>query len=277
MTDILRATFRRTLRLENRRRGVRAGRLEHLPPFRSALFEGERQLTVYLPPGYGQSPDRRYPVLYMQDGQNLFEPARAFVAGQHWRLRETADAAIAERRMEALIIVGIDHAGEKRISEYTPTPDPKHPGGGQADLYGRMLVEEIKPMIDARFLTRTGPADTAIGGSSLGGLVSFYLGLRHSETFGRVAAMSPSIWWNARVILEEADRFSGEPFRLWLDIGCREGAEALRDARLLRDRLLSRGWPSARFQFHEDRRGTHGERAWARRAGAMLEFLFPPA
>jgi predicted alpha/beta superfamily hydrolase len=262
----LRATLKRVFRVENRRRSVRRGALEHLPEFR-------RTVTVYLPPGYGG--ERAYPVLYMQDGQNLFEPERAFVPGQHWRLAEAADAAINDRTAAPMIIVGVDHAGPARIDEYTPTRDPKRKAGGKADDYGRLLLDELKPLIDKRY--RTIAKDASIGGSSLGGLVSLHLGLQHPEAFRAVAAMSPSVWWGDRAILREVDAFAGPRFRLWLDVGGREGAEALRDARSLCERLRARGWSGADLRCFEDRRGDHSERAWARRARMMLEFLFPPA
>ncbi|HEV2720449.1 MAG TPA: alpha/beta hydrolase-fold protein [Thermoanaerobaculia bacterium] len=259
-----RATLQRVFRLENRRRAPRRGTLERLADF-------PRIVTVYLPPGYGE---RDYPVLYMQDGQNLFEPERAFVPGQHWRLAEAADAAIHERTASPMIIVGVDHAGPARIDEYTPTRDAQRKGGGKADVYGRMLLDELKPLIDARY--RTVASDTAIGGSSLGGLVALHLGLQHADVFRAVAAMSPSVWWDNRVILAEVDTFSGPRPRLWLDVGGREGAEALRDARALRDRLRTHGWSDQNLRYFEDRRGDHSERAWARRARKMLEFLMSP-
>jgi len=265
MRETLRATFGRVLGLENRRRAPRQGTLEHI--------EAPRKLTIYLPPGYERT-DARYPVLYMQDGQNLFEPARAFIPGQHWRLDEAADQAISERTARPMIIVGIDHGGPERINEYTPTYDPARRAGGKAGEYGRIVLEVLKPMIDARY--RTLPADTAIGGSSLGGLVSLYLGLAHPEIFAKVAAMSPSIWWNNRSILQIVDRFNGPRPRIWLDVGGREGRETLRDARELRDRLQQKGWTDADLGYLEDARGDHSERAWARRAQAMLEFLLLP-
>ena len=272
----LRSTFRRSFGLENRRAAVRPGRLEHLD-FQSAILGGARNLTIYLPPGYDERGEQRYPVLYMHDGQNLFEADRAFIPGQHWRLSEAADNAIAERGAEPMIIIGIDNGGPARADEYTPGRDPKKEVGGRAADHARMLLEELKPMIDARFRTKPGLADTAIGGSSLGGLVSLYLVLTHPEIFGRAAVMSPSVWWNDRAILGDVERYARqERPRLWVDIGGREGFEALRDARLLRDKLRERGWNDENFFFHEDRRGDHSERAWAGRARQMLEFLFPP-
>jgi predicted alpha/beta superfamily hydrolase len=277
MSETLRSTFRRMLRLENRRAAIRPGRLERINGFESAILGNQREVGVYLPAGYDEHPERRYPVLYMQDGQNLFDAERAYIPGQHWRLKEAADTAIGERSAAPVIIVGVDHAGVGRIDEYTPVRDRKHKGGGRADAYGRMLAEELKPEIDSRFRTLPEATSTAIGGSSLGGLVSLYLVLTRPELFSRAIAMSPSVWWSDRYILGKVDAFEGEPPRLWTDIGGREGAEALRDARALRDRALARGWDEPRFHYYEDRRADHSERSWARRVRMALEFLFPPA
>jgi predicted alpha/beta superfamily hydrolase len=273
MRDTLRAAFGRALGLENRRRVPRAGQLEHIRGFQSKILDNAREITIYLPPGYERG-DGPYPVLYMQDGQNLFEPERAFIAGQSWKLAEAADQAINERTARPMIIVGVDHAGPERIEEYTPTYDPSRQAGGRAGDYAQMLVEELKPLIDARY--RTIPADTGAGGSSLGGLVSLHLGLTRPNIFTRLAVMSPSVWWNNRAIVQAVDKFDGPRTRIWLDVGGREGRDTLRDARTLRDRLQKRGWTDADLAFNEDPRGDHSERAWARRARKMLEFLYPP-
>jgi predicted alpha/beta superfamily hydrolase len=273
----LRATLRRVFRPENRRVAVRPGRLEHIADFKSAVLDSARHMTIYLPAGYDDRTDHRYPVLFMHDGQNLFEGHRAFIPGQHWRLSEAADAAIGERSAEPMIIVGIDNGGAARADEYTPTRDAKKNAGGRAADHARMLIEEIKPRIDERYRTMTGRAGTAAGGSSLGGLVSLYLGLAHPRTFGGIAAMSPSVWWDDQVILQDVDRFeAAEKPRIWVDTGGREGWEALQGARGLRDRLRARGWTDENLRYYEDRRGEHNERAWAARARMMLEFLFPP-
>lgn len=274
MSETLRATFRRVLRMENRRGPARLGRLEHIDAFPSAILNNSRKVTVYLPPGYDEHRDRRYPLLVMQDGQNLFEPQRAFVPGQHWLLMEAADAAIGDRTASPMLIAAVDHAGAGRMVEYTPTPDPKHPEGGRAGDYGRMLVEELLPMLGERYRL-TG--EIALGGSSLGGLVSLHLGIARGDVFQSVAAMSPSAWWDGRILLREAEAWSGRPRRLWLDIGGREGTEALGDVRALRDAIERKAWGAQVFRYHEDRRGDHSERAWARRARPMLEFLFPPS
>jgi predicted alpha/beta superfamily hydrolase len=276
MRDTLRATFGRVLGLQNRRREFRRGALDWIPEFESKILGNKRGISVYLPPGYAERPEMRYPVLYMQDGQNLFEPARAF-AGQHWRLDSAAEEVIGQRAAEPMIIVGIDHAGTGRVDEYTPTRDTMRRAGGKANDYGRMLIEELKPVIDSSYRTRPEGENTALGGSSLGGLVSLYLGLTRPDVFSRLAAMSPSVWWDKKAILAVLDRFNAprRP-RVWLDVGGREGRDALSDVRLLRDRLMAKGWGSGDFAYHEDRRGEHSELAWARRVGGVLEFLFPP-
>jgi predicted alpha/beta superfamily hydrolase len=279
MRDTLRGAIQRVLWLPNRRREARRGTLEQIRGFHSEVLGNDRDITIYLPPGYNDGGDVRYPVLYMQDGQNLFEPERAFIPGQHWRLAEAADEKIARRAARPMIIAGIDNTAT-RIDEYTPTNDAARHGGGKADDYGRMLIEELKLVIDARYRTLPDRPNTALGGSSLGGLATLYLGLTHPDVYGQLAVMSPSIWWDNRAVLAEVDRFgvfNAPPRpRIWLDMGGREGMEGLADARLLRDRLRMRGWRNEDdLRYFEDRRADHSERSWAKRAPAMLEFLFP--
>ncbi len=117
-----------------------------------------------------------------------------------------------------------------------------------------MLIEELKPVIDERFRTLPDASNTGIAGSSLGGLVSLHAGLTRPDAFGRIAAMSPSIWWGNRAILDEVDAYEGTPPRLWADIGGREGMEALSNARSLRNRLAAKGWSDETFHYYEDRR-----------------------
>lgn len=245
-----------------------------------------RELTIVLPPRYADQRERRYPVLYLQDGQNLFDPQRAF-AGQVWGVDRTAEALIADKRIPPLIIVGIDHTGIDRINEYTPTHDRKR-GGGDADAYGALVIGEVKPLIDATYRTLRDAENTGLGGSSLGGLVSLYLALKRPDVFGKAAVMSPSVWWDRRAILRDvrraAARFSGgrERPRLWVDMGTREsGGEGsarrvLEDARLLHAGLLTAGWvDGVDLHYEEIEGGMHGERAWGDRFGRVLKWLHP--
>jgi enterochelin esterase-like enzyme len=244
--------------------------------FRSRFLPAARDFIVYLPEPYIQNPRARFPVLYLQDGQNLFDPGTSFIPGMHWRVGETADALIAQGKIQPLVIVGIYNTGKKRVHEYTPSRDRKRVGGG-ADKYGRMLLEEIKPLIELEYRVLTGPAHTGIGGSSLGGLLSLYLGLRHADKFGRIAALSPSVWWNQRWILGFVSRvqISSRP-RLWLDAGNQESPRELPDVCRLCDALLDKGWKSGReLHFEEIPGGQHNEASWAARVGPFLQFLFP--
>jgi predicted alpha/beta superfamily hydrolase len=235
--------------------------------FESSYLPDNRDLIVYLPPDYDLDPTRSYPVLYMHDGQNLF-----------WRMREQADAAIREGVVEPLIIVGIYNTGDRRLAEYTPERDWQM-GGGEAASYGLLLTRELMPWIARRYRVRTERENTGLGGSSLGGLVTLYLGLRHAEYFGRLAVLSPSVWWNHKSILgylnERAPEIWERP-RMWLDVGDREGRRTLQNAEHLCRRLIANGWrPGDTLHFERVNGGAHDEASWAARVRPMLEFLFP--
>lgn len=247
------------------------------PGFESDYLSESRDLVVYLPPGYEQEPDRRYPVLYLHDGQNLFEGATAFVPGQDWHVSDTAEERITSGAVEPLIIVGIYNAGKHRIDEYTPTRDRKQGAGGDAALYGQMLTRELKPFIDKTYRTLPDPANTGLGGSSLGGLVTLFLGMLHPDIFGKLAVLSPSVWWDNRVILKLVRMVDPKPrLQIWLDIGTGEGGKHVLNARALRDELLKAGWvPGADLIYAEIPEAGHSEAAWAARVGPLLEYLFP--
>ncbi len=246
----------------------------HLP---SNFLPDPRDVTIYLPAGYDAELERRYPVLYLHDGQNLFDPESAFVPGNHWRVAETADAAIEAGQVEPLIIVGLHNTGGRRLAEYTHSAD-RRLGGGEADCYGLLVVKEMLPFINETFRTLTEPEHTGIGGSSLGGLVSLYLGLRYPEVFGRLGVMSPSIWWDKRSILKVLASL-GQPeqrARIWLDAGDSEGPRTQPDAQMLATQLIRQGWQREQDLHYEwILGGTHDERAWAERVGPMLRWLFP--
>jgi len=245
--------------------------------FPSRLEDEKRDFIVYLPPLYDEQPKRRFPVLYMQDGQNLFDPGTAFAKGNYWRMGETADERIAAGEIEPLIIVGIYNTGQHRINEYTPVED-RRLGGGQADAYGQMLVEELKPFVDRSYRTLPGAAHCGLGGSSLGGLVTLYLGLRYSRMFSKLAVMSPSVWWRNRAILKTVAQIRRKPdLKIWLDVGTKESQRALPDARELQCALLKKGWvPGDDLSYLEVPDAEHTESAWAQRVAPMLKFLFPP-
>lgn len=256
----------------------REPRLRVLARFHSRIFRNSRDVTIWTPPGYGD-PRRRHPVIYFQDGQNIFDPATAF-AGQAWHAGETAADLVARRRITPPILVGIGHTGVHRIDEYTPTradydgPDgTKIRSAGDAKRYARFVVTELKPFIDARYLTLPGPRTTSLVGSSMGGLVSLYTALWHPRVFGAVAALSPSLWWDDRVALRDFGSLKRRPdFRVWLDMGTAEpGWEVVQ---YFRDTLVSAGWALGDdLAYREVAGAEHSERAWAARLGDVLEFL----
>ena len=254
------------------------GQLRLHPDFPSRHLGNSRTLIVFVPPGYDQSDARRYPVLYMHDGQNLFDPATAF-GGNEWELDATAFRLMEEGRVAPSIIVGVYNTGDARIDEYTPTRDRRHRRGGKGDLYGRFLVEEVKPFIDASYNTLPSVRSTALGGSSLGGLITMFLGLRYPTVYGKLAVMSPSVWWDRRAIIREVEKIRVPPkARIWLDAGTNEDTNVIPDARRLKDALVAKGWILERnLKYVEVEGGTHSEGAWAARVGDVLRFLFPPS
>ncbi len=259
------------------------GDIRYHKSFHSKILENDRDVVVYLPPSYDKDNNQHYPVLYLQDGQNLFDGATSFIPGQEWRVDETAQSLIDTGKIEPLIIVGINNAGKDRVDEYTPAADAKYKAGGKADLYGRMLVEELKPFIDAHYRTQKDAAHTGIGGSSLGGLVSLYLGLKYANVFNRVAVISPSVWWADNQIIHYLEALPKKPkLRIWLDIGTKEGRnsdeakQTTEGVRLLKETLMKKGWHEGDdLKYFEAEGAEHNERAWAARTDQILEYLFP--
>jgi predicted alpha/beta superfamily hydrolase len=231
--------------------------------FKSESFPA-RDIYVYLPNDYDKK-NISYPVLYMQDGQNLFDPSRAF-SGQTWNGLATLNRLIEAKLISPLIVVAIDNTPE-RMNEYIPE--------NKGDEYLDYIVEELKPLIDDSFRTKKTAANTGIMGSSLGGLISLYAGLRHSETFSLVGALSPSIWWNKRSIIKSYQRSSQLPLKVYLDSGT-DGGEEPQDVLDLCNVLFQRGYNQSEnlFGFIQDG-AMHEERYWAMRFPIALKFLFP--
>lgn len=243
----------------------------------STILKNRRNVLVWLPPGYDDNPDASYPVLYMQDGQNLFDDATSF-AGE-WHVDETADRLIGEGKIEPVIIVGIENTPQ-RVLEYTPG---SRTAPGKADQYARFVVEEVKPLVDATYRTKPDRAHTAVAGSSLGGLVSLYMVQKHGDLFGRCGAVSPSLWWDQGQYLKQltADTAWARDTRVWIDMGTAENADAalanenVRDCRALADALRAAGFqPDRDFALRIYEGAKHNEQAWAERFDEILLFLY---
>ncbi|MGI4853993.1 MAG: alpha/beta hydrolase [Janthinobacterium lividum] len=252
------------------------GRYLRIRDWVSSFLPTFRDLFIYLPAAYLHDASRRFPLLLMHDGQNLFDGTLSYVKDCTWRVGSTADREIAAGRVEPLVIVGVANTGVERLAEYTPTPDTKL-GGGKGDLYARMLVEELLPMLRESYRLSPGPEHVGIAGSSLGGLISLAIALRYHDQFGKVGVLSPSIWWDNRTILKDVRSLPETlPLRIWLDMGTAEGTRHVRDAALLAHLLQSKGWtPGDTLLFQQFEGAVHNEGAWAERLPDVLRFLFP--
>lgn len=239
-----------------------------------------RRVWVYLPPGYAAAPRRRYPVLYLQDGQNVFDAATAF-SGE-WGVDETLDA-LARRGDPGVIVVAVDHGGPRRLDEYNPWrhPDPRL-GGGEGDAYLAWLAGTLKPWVDRRWRTRPEPAHTVLGGSSMGGLVALAGALRRPDVFGGAAVFSCACWIARDSVLALAARPTPRrpgqpPPRLYFVVGARETADGgpARDQAAVVAALRTAGWRPGRDLRAEVRpEGTHSEGFWRQEFPAAYRWLF---
>ena len=249
-----------------------------LIPFSSNVFHNTRILRVWLPPGY-DSPDHRgerYPVLYLNDGQDLFDACTSIFNAEEWGVDETATELIQRGRVPPLIIVGIDNAGKRdRPKEYLPFPDdtlrpatPKVYGKN----YPRFLVDEVMPFIDRKYRTDPNPATTGIGGSSYGAGIALYTVMRRPGRFGKLLIESPSLYAHDDYLLHQADAFNRWPSKIFVGVGSIN--EPVDDVHRLQAILRLHGLGSQGLLVVEEPGAGHNERAWAQRFPRALEFLY---
>lgn len=253
-----------------------------LHEFRSRFFRNTRFLRVWLPPGYDNPENslKRYPVLYLNDGQNLFEPSTSF-AGVEWQVDETAERLIREGLVPPMIIVGIDNAGKERIREYTPhrSLNPMMLRV-QGKRYPNFLIKEVMPFAARNYRIASGPENTGLGGSSLGGLICLYTAALHPGWFGRLLIESPSLWASNRQMIKDSRMVKQWPERIFLATGTAEAGREDRDRSVVDDvRELAGIFRRAslddrRLKLVIEEGGTHQESAWARRFPDALLFLF---
>ena len=241
--------------------------LEYHRNFPSLVLGYERDLIVWLPPHYETEKSRRYPVVYAHDGQNLFDPATAF-AGVDWQLDKAAEALIRNKKIEPMIIVGLANT-MGRLEEYTPKRGHK---------YAAFIIDEAKPFIDRTYRTLPTRQHTSVLGSSLGGLISFYLAWWHPEIFSMAGCLSGSWMWDnaASIRLVNAEARPAPPIKLYLDHGS-EGAEGNQAwvYRTMRDALVSRGFEVGKnLSYYWGIGDEHNEASWGRRLWRPLTFFF---
>jgi iron(III)-enterobactin esterase len=260
-----------------------------LPAIRSEFLDNSREITLFLPPGYQASGNRRYPVLYLNDGQDV----------EALQLRYTLARLVAGRQMKPVIVVAIPTNAE-RLQEYGTAVTANAQGlGKKAKLYGRFVTEEIRPLINGRFRTLTDPANTAVLGASLGGLSAFDIGWNHPDLFGIVGVFSGSFWWRAgeeatqitpgalimHEVVRRSDRQTGPRLRIWLQAGTRDEVadrdqngviDAIQDTVELMDELTAAGYrPGIDVVYHETTGGRHDYETWAKLLPTFLHWAFP--
>jgi predicted alpha/beta superfamily hydrolase len=261
---------------------VAAGGELRLHELSSRIFLNKRMLRVWLPAGYDlpKNANRRYPVFYLNDGQNLFESSTSFT-GIEWQVGETADRMTREGLIPPMIFVGIDNARAERIKEYLPyrsvNPLVLRPRGTQ---YPEFLCNEVMPFVGQRYRVLKGPEHTGLGGSSLGGLISLYVTIRLPGVFGYVLLESPSLWVANRQILRDCRGFRAWPERMFVGVGTREVGRDDKDLQTVEnvrelERIVRRSnLDEQRLRVEIADGATHSEGAWAARFPDALRFFF---
>lgn len=281
-----------------------------IPSFHSNALNNNRAVYAYLPASYDENTDATYPVVYMHDGQNLWASHPELAFGATWDVDTAFDTAAETgtcsagglvgwgaqplggspvtctgdgdcpsndcRTFPEAIVIGVFN-NANRIYEYTPTPDPGHPEGGGADLYLKMLVEELKPVIDGMLRTRPGVTTTALCGSSLGGLVTAHAGLKHPKVFGMLGELSPSTWWNNNAIVGEVTTKTqaapNRPLVVYIDSGKGNG-DGQAETDLLAAAYLGVGYVDGQNFRHVVQPGaSHSEVFWAQRFPGAMQLM----
>jgi len=256
-------------------------------PFQSKIFHNTRMLRVWLPANYGSphNAHRSYPVLYMHDAQNLFDETTASFG--EWHVDETMDHLVGAFKVPPMIVVGIDHAGEQRSSEYLPYPDPNHEHYGMPDEknvrgkdYATFLLTEVMPFVEKRYRVSRGASNTGIGGSSYGGVISLYTVLLHPGIFGHVLVESPVLGVGDGQLLRDAEQAKQLPQKMYVAIGTHETEDADYNAKVVKDVeemqiiLRKKGMGPDRLKVVVELDAAHNEGAWSRRLPDALVFLY---
>jgi predicted alpha/beta superfamily hydrolase len=246
------------------------GRLERRADWRSPLLDQDRDVVIYLPPSYDENWRARYPVVYMHDGQNLWDDRSAF-GGVAWDVAGAMDRGFTDATIREAIVVGIDNTSD-RIWEYTPSDGGY--GGGGAATYAGFIADELKPVIDRDYRSQPGRDRTAIIGSSLGGLLSAWAGVERDETFGLIGAVSPSTWWDGRAILGVVRAAPVMPVRVYVDSGdSGPSRDDLTNTAELAAAYRERG---ASLKYVVQAGASHNEYWWRQRLPGALAFLIGP-
>ena len=240
-----------------------------LPPMTMPGLNRQRTIRIYLPPGYETS-NVRYPVLYMHDGQNLFDDATSYIG--EWNVDETLNELSKTRHLD-LIVVGIDNGLELRVRELNPWDNPEH-GAGEGRQYTNFIVSVVKPYIDKTYRTKPDRAHTGIMGSSLGGLISHYAVFEHPEIFSKAGIFSPAYWYAPYVFDFTAYHALPKNTRLYFYAGGKEDASMVPNMQRVVDTLRERRFPDKNLRVEVNADAQHNETAWRAEFPRAVEWLF---
>lgn len=227
------------------------------------------KVWIYLPPNYDNT-SKKYPVIYMHDAQNLFEAATSY-AGE-WEVDETLNT-LYKKTGKGFIVVGIENVGEERINEYTPWENKKY-GGGKGAIYVDFIVNTLKPYVDQNYRTKTKQKHTGLIGSSLGGLISYYGGLQHPKTFGKIGALSTSFWFSGKVVDFTQEKGNLKNVQLFLLVGGKEGDNTDKDTQKMEKLLLKTGFNPKNLKTKIAPEGKHNEAFWRSEFSAIVSWLY---
>jgi predicted alpha/beta superfamily hydrolase len=249
--------------------------------FPSRVLRNTRKLRIWTPPGYEnpQNAQRQYPVLYLNDGQNLFDPATSFTHVA-WRVGETADALIRANKIPPLIVVGIDNAQAERLREYVPYRSFRPPVFRPLGTRYPDFLDEVMAFVAKSYRVAGGTENTGLGGSSLGGLIALYTALERPGLIGKLLAESPSLFFANRRFLRQTRNFRGWPERIYLGIGTAESGQPDKDRQFVADlielesQMVRNGLDDRHLRVWVEDGAGHNEGSWARRFPEALAFLF---
>jgi len=241
------------------------------PHFTIPQLRTTRRIWIYLPPDYKTS-GKRYPVIYMHDGQNLFDNATSF-SGE-WGVDETMQK-FAQAHQFSAIIIGIDNGGDERLNEYSPWTNDKYKKGGKGNLYLEFLVKTLKPFIDKTFRTLPQAKNTALIGSSMGGLISFYGGIKYPNVLGKIGVFSPAFWFSDSDLKSYLNKeHSGlKRSKFYFVAGAHEGDQMPQEIASV-EKLIQHYVPEKNIFTKIDEDGTHSEGYWNREFGNAVLWLF---
>lgn len=239
------------------------------PPFTMPELDRERTIRVYTPPDYGHT-NKRYPVLYMHDGQNIFDEATSF-AGE-WQVDESLDE-LFKRTGFGLIVVAIDNGGDKRMNELSPWAHPDF-GAAQGKEYMAFIVDVIKPYIDTHFRSLPDRQNTGIMGSSMGGLISHYGLHAYPQIFSKVGVFSPSFWFSNQVFKHTANNRVPEATKLWFLVGSKEGPDMVDNTEKMLLQMTAQGHPAKNLHYKAVKGAEHNESFWAGEFQQAVVWMF---